>query len=76
MPLKNQPTKKPTKKVIAMSITGAITAGIVTAVNAIAPSFPIAEVMAHAEPWVQSGVASIVTLGAAFVGAYLKRDDA
>ena len=75
MPLKDQPTAKPTKKVVAMSIAGAITAGIVTAVNAVAPSFPIVEVMAHAEPWVQSGVASAVTLVAAFAGAYLKRDD-
>lgn len=75
MPLKDQPTAKPTKKVIAMSIAGAITAGIVTAVNAIAPNFPIVEVMAQAEPWVQSGAASAVTLVAAFAGAYLKRDE-
>jgi hypothetical protein len=54
--LKNQPTKLPTRKILAVIVSGAILGGVQSALAIFWPDHPFMGLMEQADIWIQAGV--------------------
>ena len=57
--LKNQPTKLPTRKILAVIVAGAVVGGVQSGLAVIWPDHPFAPIMADFDVWVQYGVMAL-----------------
>lgn len=56
MTLKTQPTAMPTRKLMAVIISGAILGGAQAALSVLWPDHPFAPLMEQVDIWIQAGV--------------------
>jgi hypothetical protein len=57
--LKNQPTKFPTRKILAVIIAGALVGGLQSALQLLWPDHPFSPLMQDIDLWVQYGVMAL-----------------
>lgn len=66
--LVNQPTKWPTRKLVAVIIAGAVTGALQSAGEVFLPDLPLTELLSQIDAWVQLGVMALA--------GYMTRDRA
>lgn len=64
----DQPTKWPTRKLMAVIIAGAVTGALQSVAGAFLPDLPLTEMLAQVDTWVQLGVMTLA--------GYMARDRA
>lgn len=72
--LKDQPTARPTRKVQAQAITGALVAGVIVILNWLVPGFPAHLFMQSVEPAILVGVTGGLSVLSGLVAGYCFRD--
>jgi hypothetical protein len=56
MTLQNQPTKMPTRKIMAVILSGMVLGGVQSALSIFWPDHPFAPLMDQFDIWIQAGV--------------------
>lgn len=59
MALQDQPTRLPTRKILAVIVSGAVLGAVQSALNLLWPDHPFAPIMDQADIWIQAGVMAL-----------------